>query len=134
MLFRSYGIIDVSLNRIVCNISEDLAKYCRQLIYWEFPNLIGGLTLPRHGSHITIANPTIHLINQEEANKWHGATVEFYYSNDIYIGGFLKGFVGFYTKIISNMIDKIKDDVILFDPGDSSLHLTLCSSKHLLFK
>lgn len=129
-MIRSYGIIDVSENRIACNVGIDLTRYYRQLIYYKSPNLVGCLSFSRFGPHITVANPKIHLIDQESANKWHGATVEFYYDTNIYLGGFHKGFIGFYTKIHSNMLDKIKNDVILYDPGDSSLHLTICTSKN----
>ena len=129
MWIKSYGIINVSSNRVACTVGFDLVRYYRELIYHEFPNLRGGLSFSRFWPHITIANPKLHLINESAALKWNNAVVEFNYSTDIYLGGFSKGFVGFYTKIESFMLDKIKDDVMLFDQSGSSLHLSICTSK-----
>lgn len=124
------GIVQVSRNRVVLKVCEDFSKFQRELIYWEFPNLIGGLALPRHGSHVTIASSKFAIIDQERADKWHGAPVSFTYG-PIYIGGFKAGFVGFYMKIFSGLLDIIKNDVIVSETGDSSFHLSICNSKAL---
>lgn len=132
-LRKSRGRIVVQQGRIALNVPLDLCNYYRQLIYWEFPNLIGGLSLARHRPHITIGNPKLHKINQAAANKYNEKKVDFEFDpTTIYIGGFAKGFVGFYVKIISSELDKIKNDVILSELSPGSLHLTICSSKHLL--
>jgi hypothetical protein len=131
IMIKSIGTIFVSSGRIVCNVSYDLVGLYRQLIHWEFPNLIGGLSFPRHGAHITIAQPKLHVIDQAKAWRWHQKKVEFYYDTNIYIGGFRKGFVGFYTKIESEILEKIKKEVIVKEITPGSLHLSICNSKAL---
>jgi hypothetical protein len=129
------GQVHVSPGRIVVNLPMDFARYYQRLIYWRFPNLIGGLFLPKHGPHITIGQPKIHTINQKKAWTWNKTTIEVDYDpTSIYIGGFKKGFVGFYVKAHSLLLDKIKKDVILEEVGDSSFHISICNSKHYLLK
>lgn len=141
-MIKSTGIIDVSPGRISVNIHEDLVKYYRQLIYWEFPNLIGGLSFSRHRPHITIVNPKLHIINESNYDWIYGnynkKRVEFEYDpTQIYLGGFRKNFVGFYIKIFSLELDKLRKCAIVSElkesggesERDSSLHLTICTSK-----
>lgn len=128
-MIKSRGTIEVAQGRVVCNVSFDLVRFYRTLIYWEFPNLIGGLDFARHRPHITIAQPKLHVINQLKADRWHRTKVEFFYDPNIYIGGFRKGFIGFYTNIVSETLDKIKKDVIMKELSPGSLHLSICNSK-----
>lgn len=125
---RARGIVETSPGRIALRVCDDFSRYYRQLIYWEFPNLIGGLALPAHGCHVTIGQPKLHVIDQARADKWHGTPVNFTYG-PIYIGGFRAGHVGFYMKVYSGLLDIIKKDVIIQEPGDSSFHISVCSSK-----
>lgn len=124
------GRIAVSHGRIVVNVPYDFSRYYRALIYYYFPNLIGGLALPKHGPHITIGQPKIHTVDQKKAWKWNGSKVLVKYDpTNIYIGGFTKGFIGFYVKVYSSLLDKIKKEVILSETGDSSFHISICNSK-----
>ena len=130
MILKASGKIEVTRNRIACRVSDDFARYYRQLIYWEFPNLIGGLALAGHGTHITIGQPKLHQIDQKKANTFQGKIVEFYYDPaTIYIGGFKNNFVGFYINIISKDLDRIRTEVMVKDTGDSYFHLSICNSK-----
>ncbi len=136
---KSFGLISTSPGRMSVNISEDFVKYYRQLIYWEFPNLAGGLSFSRHRPHITLANPKLHVIDQKSADKYNGKLVEFEYDpTRIYIGGFSKNFVGFYIKIFSSELDKIRNCAIVRERKESdrssSLHLTICTSKGFRFQ
>lgn len=137
-MIKSAGIIEVSPGRIAVNIHEDFVKYYRQLIYWEFPNLIGGLAFPRHRPHITIVNPKLHTINKSNYDWIYGnynkKRAEFEYDpTEIHIGGFRKNFVGFYIKIFSLELDKLRNCAIVEErkesDRDSFLHLTICTSK-----
>ena len=83
-----------------------------------------------HGVHITLAQPKLHIIDQQKANRWHGKRIEFEYG-DIYIGGLRNGFVGFYMNIFSKELDNIQKDVMVKDNGKSYLHLSICTSKSL---
>lgn len=130
LMLKATGIVSVTPGRIVCNVPYDLVRYLRQLIYWEFPNLIGGLDFARHKPHITLAQPKLNRIDQKSANRYDGLKVNFEYSPDIYIGGFRKGFVGFYTEIQSEVLDRIRREVITYHAGrPASLHLSICNSK-----
>lgn len=131
-MLSAFGKIQVSPGRISCDLSYDFGRYYQSLIYKEFPNLIGGLFLPRHGCHITLAQPNFHKIDQRVANCYHGQLVEFSYDPEsIRIGGLKKGFVGFYMDIHSKELRKIKRQVVIrFLTRDEGLHLTICSSKH----
>lgn len=140
---KSSGVIEVSPGRIAVNISEDFVKYYRQLIYWEFPNLIGGLSFSRHRPHITIVNPKLHVIDcsiyDQIYDTYSGKPIEFEYDpRSIYIGGFRKNFVGFYIKIFSSELDNLRKRAIVEElresDRDSSLHLTICTSKDYNFK
>lgn len=133
-MVSAVGKINVSPGRISCDLSYDFGRYYQWLIYKKFPNLVGGLFLPRYGCHITIAQPNFHRIDQRVAEWYNGAFVEFSYDPEtIRIGGLKKGFVGFYVDIHSKELKKIKRQVViksLKDDDKSSLHLTICSSKH----
>jgi hypothetical protein len=125
-----YGIIKVAPQRIACHVDQDFARYYRQLIYFDYPNLRDGLSYPRHGLHITLGQPKLHVIDQAKANLYHNKRVEFYYNpTRIYVGGLRNGFVGFYLNITSPALQKIREDVLIKDLGNSYLHLSLCTSK-----
>jgi hypothetical protein len=131
-LLKSRGRVSVQKDRISVNINPDFCEYYRKLIYFAFPNLKDGLSLAKHKPHITIGNPKLHRINQSAANQFDGRKVEFFYDpTSIYLGGFRKGFVGFYLNIISPQIEEIKRKVVISEESPGSLHLTICSSKHL---
>lgn len=131
-MLSAVGKIKVSPGRISCDLSYDFGRYYQSLIYKQFPNLIGGLFLPRHGCHITLAQPNFHKIDQNVANRYDGVLVEFSYNPEtIRIGGLKQGFVGFYMDIHSKHLGKIKRHVVTkFLTRDEGLHLTICSSKH----
>lgn len=127
-MLKSKGIIEVSPDRVTLIVSEDFARYYRQLIYWQFPNLIGGLSLPRHGTHITVCRSKHYVIDKDKARKWTGCPVEFYYDPFITIGG--RNFVGFYMNIESRLLDLIKNDIVIETLSPSNFHLSLCNTKH----
>lgn len=132
-MLSAIGKIQVSPGRVSCDLSHDFGRYYQFLIHKKFPNLIGGLFLPRHGCHITLAQPNFHKIDQRVANIYHGQLVEFAYDPEsIRIGGFKKGFVGFYMDIHSKHLRKIKRAIITkyLSKDNDSLHLTICSTKH----
>lgn len=132
-MLSAVGKIKVSPGRISCDLSHDFGRYYQWLIHKSFPNLVGGLFLPRHGCHITIAQPNFHKIDQNAANRLNEALVEFFYDpTAIRVGGLKKGFVGFYMDIHSKDLKEIKRKVVIKNAGDKNdhLHLTICSTKH----
>lgn len=132
-MLSAVGKIKVSPGRISCDLSHDFGKYYQWLIHKSFPNLVGGLFLPRHGCHITIAQPNFHKIDQNVANTFNGCLIQFDYDpRVIRIGGLKKGFIGFYMNVYSKELEKIKRKVIgqNFATQKDQLHLTICSTKH----
>jgi hypothetical protein len=135
-MLTARGKISVTKDRVSCDLSRDFCRYYQWLIHRSFPNLEGGLFLPRHGCHITLAQPNFHIVDFRKAKFFHGEVVEFSYDpRRIRIGGLKKGFVGFYLSINSKRLETIRREVSRAkNKGDKkdSLHLTICSSKYLL--
>lgn len=133
-MFKSKGIIFHQQQRIVCNVSPDFAAYYKKLVYYEFPNLLGGLSFPRHGLHITIGQPKLHRLDEKIAKKYHNKIVEWYYDpTQIRIGGLKSGFLGFYLDIVSEEIEEIKKEVVIKELSSrkSTLHLSLFTTKSI---
>jgi hypothetical protein len=121
----------VSKGRASFDVCPDFAEYYRWLIYKEFPNLVSGLSLPKHSPHVTLANPKIHTIDQKAANHWHGVrTVAYYNPETIHIGGLQKNFVGFYCKIESGLLEIVRHKIIT-SGHIGELHLSICTTKGL---
>lgn len=128
------GKIAVSDGRVVLDVDDNLCRYYKQLIEQAFPNLKGGLFLPRHGAHVSVAQKSHHLIDNNVAKFFAGeivaVDVDF---REIYLGGFSKGFVGFYVKVRSKRLRRIQNAVVkkfLTDTRD--FHLTICSTKGIV--
>jgi len=111
-MLQSEGIIqvDVERQRVVVNITYDFVQYYQWFLrreYWLH------VDAPLFGSHITLASRKHHSdVNWAWAFKqYNNKHIKFEYSEDIYIGGRLKGFVMFYIKVFSSEIDEIKKDI-----------------------
>ncbi len=131
MIIFDKAQIQVSQNKIVANLlNNSFIHYYRQLAYMEFPNLKYGLSLPRYGSHITIARNPLEVFDLSKAKKYQGLKIEYSFDpTQIYLGGFVKGFVGFYVRVESSQLTKIRKEILLEEPK-SSLHLSLFSTKN----
>lgn len=131
MIISDKAQIQVSQNKIIANLlNNSFIRYYRQLAYMEFPNLKYGLSLPRYGSHITIARYPLEVFDVSKAKKYQGLVVEYCLDpTKIYLGGFSKNFVGFYVRIESRELNDIRKKILL-KPTDSSLHLSLFSTKN----
>ncbi len=129
-IFKSKAKIQCSHNRIVANLLDHgFVHYYRHLAYKEFPNLKFGLSLAKHSPHITIARKPLDDFDYQKAQKYVNLKVQFEYDpTSIYIGGFVRNFVGFYVKVDSPELEKIREDILL-KPSQSSLHLSLFSTK-----
>ena len=112
MIISDKAQIEVSQNKIVANLlNNSFIHYYRQLAYMEFPNLKYGLSLPRYGSHITIARKPLDEFDFSKAQKYKDRKVSFSLdSTQIYLGGFAKNFVGFYVRIQSEEMEEIRKD------------------------
>ena len=130
-MFKEKAKIVCIPSKIVANIlNPSFIHFYRFLAYKEFPNLKYGLSLPKHGPHITIARTPLEKYDKEKAQKYHNLEVDFFYDpTKIYIGGFAKNFVGFYVKIHSETLEKIRENILLEEP-QSTLHLSLFSTKN----
>ena len=129
-MLKSQGIIkvDPSNGRIVVDVSRDFIEYYNYFItreYWI------KLHLPLHGSHITIANKKLHAgVKWDSAMKYHNRIVEFEYDEYLIRGGYTKGFIMFYIKVYSVMIDNMKKDLKIVErPDYRGLHITISNGK-----
>jgi hypothetical protein len=128
------GKISVAKDRISCDLSRDFCHYYKYLIERRFPNLIGGLFLPRHGCHITVAQPKFRSVDYRIAKFFDNEIIALNYDpRRIFIGGFGKGFVGFYLQVTSKRLQYIQRTASRRINGDKegSFHITICSTKHL---
>lgn len=128
------GTIEVSKNRVVLKIDDNICEYYKRLIEKEFPNLKGGLSTSRHGAHVSISQDGKHIIDNNKALWFNGEIVAVDIDfREIYLGGFRKGFVGFYVKVRSKRLRRIQNTVVkkfLTDTRD--FHLTICTTKGIL--
>lgn len=127
------GKINVSNNRVSCDLDIDFSLYYRSLIYKSFPNLKGGLCLPKFGPHITVANSNFHVVDNEAALQFNNQLVNIYYDpTEIYLGGLTKGWVGFYVKAHSVRLSEIQKIVVKeFLTSEQGFHITICSTKFI---
>lgn len=128
------GKISVAKTRISCDLNNDFCRYYKYLIEKSFPNLVGGLFIPRHGCHITVARSELHVIDLGIAKWFDGEVIPLEYDpSSVYIGGYKKGFIGFYLPIFSNRLEKIRKTVSRIKRGqrEGSFHISLCSTKHV---
>lgn len=133
-MLAAKGKISVTKDRISCDLNHDFCRYYKYLIEQQFPNLRGGLFLPRHGCHVTVAQPKFRAVDYRVAQFFHGEIVVLNYDpRRISIGGFSKGFVGFYLQIASKRLQYIQRAASRRINGDKegSFHITICSTKHL---
>jgi hypothetical protein len=62
---------------------------------------------------------------------YDGERVDFQYDPYIIQGGYTKGFIMFYLKVYSEILDNMKKDLnIVENDGYRGLHLTLANGKH----
>ena len=123
------GKIFVEENKVYANVSSEIFDFYKNLVYKEYPNLKFGLASPRHGHHVTIARHPIHNFDYEKALQFRGEEVDIKFGpEDIYIGGFNKGFIGFYTYVYSSRLEEIRD-ILGVCGGNDSLHITMFSTK-----
>lgn len=116
--------------RIVLDVSPDFIR----LYYWFITKHYWiRMGTPLHGSHITIYSEKHHQgsdVDWKSAITYHGHDVEFQYDPYLIEGGYRKGFLMYYLKVVSPHIDAMKHKLGIVD-GDAykGLHLTVANSK-----
>lgn len=124
-----FGKVSVEPGKIYVNVDSRVFDFYKYLAYKEFPNLKYALAGPRHGHHVTVARKPLHEFDYQKALEFQGEEVEMTISpEDIYIGGFNKGFVGFYIYVYSPRLEEIRD-ILSVRGGNDSLHITMFSTK-----
>lgn len=116
------------------NLDDNIDKYYKYLFLKSINNTrkVSG---SKHGPHITIYNPKFQDgCHPDDLAKYNGLVVNFHYNpENIFRGGFTKGFEGYYLPIKSAEIDKIKKELGIVEKDDyKGLHVTLFTNKAFL--
>jgi hypothetical protein len=130
-MINASGVIKVERDkqRIVVETSPDIIDYYHWFIERHFWIR---LQRPLHNAHITITNPKFHKdVNWQRAVYYDGERVNFQYDPCVIQGGHTKGFIMFYLKVYSEVLDNMKKDLnIVENNGYRGLHITLANGKH----
>jgi hypothetical protein len=130
-MLTAKGIISVEPHkgRIVLDVSPDFVK----LYYWFISKHYWiRMGTPMHGSHVTIFNQKHHAkVNWQKAMWYDKKEVDFDYDPYIIEGGYRKGFLMYYIKVMSEELDRMKKKLGIID-GENyrGLHLTIANGKN----
>lgn len=132
-MFNSTAIVKYDSRQDVlrAELSDDLDKYYKFLYLKDSWN-VNKMWTARHGSHISIYNPQFHGI-KSGTERLNNQTITFEYNpEEIFQGGFTKGFIGFYLPIKSLDIERIKATLEIIETATfKGLHISLFTNKHL---
>lgn len=121
-------VVQPKKGRIVLDLSPDFVK----LYYWFITKHYWvRMGTPLHGAHITIYSSKHHnKVNWNAARSYHGFDVEFQYDPYLVEGGYRKGFIMYYLKVVSAEIEIMKFKLGIEDgPNYKGLHATIATSK-----
>lgn len=122
------GRIKVDRDSVRIILSDDFCKYYRWFVLKQ-PWTPFGLSLPKHGSHITIINPKIHNVDVRSLKKYDGLVVDFLYDLHIRKGG--QDFTNYWMLVECPFAQKIKKELNIKDcPNYKGLHITICNNKN----
>lgn len=129
-MLKASGTIKVERekSRIVVDVSPDIVDYYQWFIkkyYWI------KLQKPLHEAHITLAKQSLHeTVDWKKAIQYDKKQIDFEYDPYLIRGGYTKGFIMFYLKVYSEMLDKIKKELNIIDnDGYRGLHITIGNGK-----
>lgn len=132
-MFNSTAIVKYDFKQDVlrAELSDDLDKYYK-FLYLKNSYNINKMWTARYSSHISIYNPQFHGI-KSGAKQFNNQIITFEYNpEEIFQGGFTKGFTGFYLPIKSLDIERIKTILEIVEPLTfKGLHISLFTNKHL---
>lgn len=128
-MINASGVIKVERDkqRIVVETSPDIINYYHWHIaktYWI------RLQRPLHNAHITISNKKHHKdVNWQRAEYYDGERVDFQYDPYVIQGGYTKGFIMFYLKVYSEVLDNMKKELNIVENASwKGHHLTIGQS------
>lgn len=127
-MFTGFATLAADNSALRAQIDIDFFRYYRQLFYYYSYNTLI-VSSGRYGLHITVANKIFHKFDAALLPAYHGRRISFFYNpEDIYEGG--KFHTGFYMKIVSPDLEKIKNELEI----KQDLHLSLFTNKHSVYK